>query len=432
MKKMTALLLSVLMLLGCMGAAGNGISAGAGAEAAAVGLPAEGDTVEGFTAKEIREFPLIGATQVLFEHNATGARLLYIANDDHNRVFHLAFATRAHDDKGLPHVFEHATLSGSDKYPSKTLFFNLSYQTYNTYMNANTHNFMTTYPVASLSEEQLLRLADFYTDSCLHPSVLKDESIYREEAWRYRMMSPEADLTVEGTVYSEMLGAAKKIAADEKVAGLLGQFGLTDAAAKIDEAYAQFEAASEEDQPVLTAAQYANDEGACVEIIMAKDEESISFVGARAGQVLTMDLSAMGMLEAGLKLDEAAKTLDLSAKFVSDGSVVDLTLAAAGGEQGGTATVAANVKSGETAVALKLNCKVTADAPVFEAADGLAVFDLDNATEESAAAFQQDLQVGLGTVMGVVMQKYPEIMQLMQSAPSESAPAEPESEVPAA
>lgn len=229
-----------------------------------------------------------------------------------------------------------------------------------------------------------------------------------------------------------ILGAAKKIAADEKVAGLLGQFGLTDAAAKIDEAYAQFEAASEEDQPVLTAAQYANDEGACVEIIMAKDEESISFVGARAGQVLTMDLSAMGMLEAGLKLDEAAKTLDLSAKFVSDGSVVDLTLAAAGGEQGGTATVAANVKSGETAVALKLNCKVTADAPVFEAADGLAVFDLDNATEESAAAFQQDLQVGLGTVMGVVMQKYPEIMQLMQSAPSESAPAEPESEVPAA
>ena len=207
MKKMTALFLSVLILLGCMGAIPNGIALKAGAEAAAVGLPAVGDTVEGFTAKEIREFPLIGATQVLFEHNDTGARLLYIANDDINRVFHLAFATRAHDDKGLPHVFEHATLSGSDKYPSKTLFFNLSYQTYNTYMNANTHNFMTTYPVASLSEEQLLRLADFYTDSCLHPSILKDESIYREEAWRYRMMSPEADLTVEGTVYSEMLGA---------------------------------------------------------------------------------------------------------------------------------------------------------------------------------------------------------------------------------
>ena len=207
MKKIAALLLSVVMLLGCLGAAGGEAVPETGAGAEAVGLPGAGDTVEGFTVKEIREFPLIGAAQVLFEHEATGARLLYIANDDNNRVFHLAFATRARDDKGLPHVFEHATLSGSDKYPSKSLFFNLSYQTYNTYMNANTHNFMTTYPVASLSEEQLLRLADFYTDSCLHPSILKDESIYREEAWRYRLMEEDGELTVEGTVYSEMQGA---------------------------------------------------------------------------------------------------------------------------------------------------------------------------------------------------------------------------------
>ena len=111
---------------------------------------------------------------------------------------------------------------------------------------------------------------------------------------------------------------------------------------------------------------------------------------------------------------------------------MDLTLAAAAAEQGGTITVAANVQSGETAVALKLNAKVSADAPVFEAAEGLNVFDFDNVTEESAAAFQQDLQIGLGTVMGVVMQKYPELMQLMQDGSSEPAPVEPEAEVPAA
>lgn len=201
LKKTGLLLLALLLMLGLA------LPALAEQGAEPVGLPAVGDTVEGFTAKEIREFPLIGATEVLFEHEATGAQLMYIANDDTNRVFHLAFATRAHDNKGLPHVFEHATLSGSDKYPSKTLFFNLSYQTYNTFMNANTYNFMTTYPVASLSEEQLLRLADYYTDSCLHPSILKDESIYREEAWRYRLMSADEPLTLEGTVYSEMLGA---------------------------------------------------------------------------------------------------------------------------------------------------------------------------------------------------------------------------------
>lgn len=171
-------------------------------------LPAVGETVEGFTVKEIRSFPLLGAEIVLFEHDRTGAKLMYISNNDINRAFDLTFFTRAIDQTGLPHVFEHATLNGSEKYPSSDLFFNLMYQTYNTFMNAMTASLFTTYPVASLSEDQLLKYADFYTDSCLHPMILEKESIYREEAWRYRLASLQDDLTIEGTVYSEMLAAA--------------------------------------------------------------------------------------------------------------------------------------------------------------------------------------------------------------------------------
>ena len=198
MKRLLSLLLAAAMLLslGCFA------SAEADAE-----LPVVGDVVEGFVVREVRDFPLVGATAVLFEHERTGAQLMYIANADTNRVFDLTFCTRAIDNTGLPHVFEHATLNGSEKYPSTALFFNLSFQTYNTFMNAMTYPLMTTYPVASLSEEQLLKYADFYTDSCLHPMILEDESIYREEAWRYRMASEDDDLTIEGTVYSEMLGA---------------------------------------------------------------------------------------------------------------------------------------------------------------------------------------------------------------------------------
>ena len=198
MKKIVSVLLALMMLL-------SAASFAAADEGAA--LPAVGETVEGFTVKEVRDFPLVGGTAVLFEHDRTGAELMYIANDDTNRVFDLTFFTRAIDNTGLPHVFEHATLNGSEKYPSTALFFNLSYQTYNTFMNAMTYPLMTTYPVASLSEAQLLRYADFYTDSCLHPSIMTDESIYREEAWRYRLPSEEEPLTIEGTVYSEMLGA---------------------------------------------------------------------------------------------------------------------------------------------------------------------------------------------------------------------------------
>ena len=175
--------------------------------AEAAGLPAVGDVVEGFEAKEIRPFDMIGATMVSFEHQKTGAKLLYIANEDTNRAFQLTFLTRPIDNTGLPHVFEHSTLSGSEKYPSKSLFFNLLYQSYTTFVNAYTADYMTSYPVGSLSEAQLLAMADLYTDSCLHPMIMTDESIYRTEAWRYEMADMDSPLTLNGTVYSEMTGA---------------------------------------------------------------------------------------------------------------------------------------------------------------------------------------------------------------------------------
>lgn len=200
-------LLSVFLALALLLSAAVFVPQGKAYAEDAGALPAPGDTVEGFVVKDLRGFPLVGAQIVLFEHERTGAQLMYIANSDTNRVFDLSFFTRAIDNTGLPHVFEHATLDGSEKYPSKALFFNLSYQTYNTYMNAMTGSLFTTYPVASLSEAQLLKYADYYTDSCLHPMILEDESIFREEAWRYRMADAEDELSIEGTVYSEMQGA---------------------------------------------------------------------------------------------------------------------------------------------------------------------------------------------------------------------------------
>ena len=207
MKKLLAMLLSLCLLAGFVPAAMAEAAPEIEPAEEAAALPQIGDVIYGFEAIDMREFPLIGAQVVLFEHQNTGAKLMYIANDDTNRVFDLTFFTDAIDKTGLPHVFEHSTLDGSEKYPSKALFFNLIYQTYNTYMNAFTMDRITSYPIASLSEDQLLKYADYYTDSCLHPMIMEDESIYREEAWRYRLADADAELTIEGTVYSEMLGA---------------------------------------------------------------------------------------------------------------------------------------------------------------------------------------------------------------------------------
>ena len=202
MNRLLALLLALALLLGLAPAA---IGEPAAAEPAA--LPQVGEVVHGFEALETREVPQLDAVVVRFEHQKTGAELYYIANDDTNRAFALTFFTDAIDNTGLPHVFEHATTAGSEKYPSSALFFNLSFQTYNSYMNASTSGRFTTYPVASLSEAQLLKFADYYTDSCFHPMLMENEQVYRTEAWRYRLNDPEDELTYEGTVYSEMLGA---------------------------------------------------------------------------------------------------------------------------------------------------------------------------------------------------------------------------------
>lgn len=194
MKRLLSVLLTLCLLLGLV-------------PAVAEPAPAVGDVVCGFEAVEARDYPLMDAVIVRFEHQKTGAQLFYIANDDTNRAFNLGFLTEAIDDTGLPHVFEHATIQGSKKYPGEQMFFNLSYQTYNTFLNATTGQWFTTYPIASLSEAQLLKLAEFYTDACFYPVIMENEHIFRTEAWRYRMADPADDLTIEGTVYSEMLGA---------------------------------------------------------------------------------------------------------------------------------------------------------------------------------------------------------------------------------
>lgn len=167
-----------------------------------------GTTIHGFTVKENGHFALLNADTILLEHDKTGALVYFLLNEDTNRAFDISFVTPLSNDKGIPHVFEHSTLNGSKKYPSTSLFFNLSYQTYNTYMNASTYQVMTTYPVASLSEAQLLKYADFYLDSCFNPMIYEDETIFDSEAWRYSLESADAPLTISGTVYSEMQGAA--------------------------------------------------------------------------------------------------------------------------------------------------------------------------------------------------------------------------------
>ncbi|MDD2647490.1 MAG: insulinase family protein [Eubacteriales bacterium] len=198
MKKLLVCLLSILMLLLAAFTAAAEDSA----------MPAVGDSIGSFTVVNVGSYSLVGAEMIELEHNKTGAKVVMMLNDDTNRYCNIAFRTPSHNSKGTAHVFEHATLDGSEKYPSSSLFFNLSTQTYNTMMNASTYYAgFTGYKFSSLSESQLLATSDYYLDSVFNPSLMTDEGVFNEEAWRYALDSVDSELTIDGTVYSEMMGA---------------------------------------------------------------------------------------------------------------------------------------------------------------------------------------------------------------------------------
>jgi Zn-dependent M16 (insulinase) family peptidase len=56
------------------------------------------------------------------EHSQSGAKLVYLANDDDNKVFTIGFRTPPADDTGIAHIMEHSTLCGSRKYHLKGAF----------------------------------------------------------------------------------------------------------------------------------------------------------------------------------------------------------------------------------------------------------------------------------------------------------------------
>ena len=96
------------------------------------------DKIHGFELKKISDVAEVSAKTFEFEHIKTGAKLFYIAADDDNKVFYIAFRTPPKDDTGVAHIVEHSTLCGSKKYPLKEPFVELVKGSLNTFLNAMT------------------------------------------------------------------------------------------------------------------------------------------------------------------------------------------------------------------------------------------------------------------------------------------------------
>ena len=179
--------------------------------------------LHGFQVDSEEELPEIDGRAYTMFHEASGARLLYLKNDDANKAFSITFKTPPVDDTGVFHILEHSVLCGSDRFPVKEPFVNLLKTSMQTFLNALTFPDKTMYPVASTNEQDLLNLVDVYLDAVLNPAIYHDKTIFQQEGWHLEIDAPNAavsntaevsdanndrlSLRYNGVVYNEMTGA---------------------------------------------------------------------------------------------------------------------------------------------------------------------------------------------------------------------------------
>jgi Zn-dependent M16 (insulinase) family peptidase len=172
-------------------------------------LPQPGEHIHGFTVSKRKHVPELHLTALLFSHDKTGAEYLHVAREDTNNVFAINFKTNPIDETGLPHILEHITLCGSEKYPVRDPFFKMMPRSLANFMNAFTSSDYTSYPFATTNKQDFRNLSSVYLDATLHP--LLKHTDFLQEGWRLGQENPTETATREnvhfkGVVYNEMKG----------------------------------------------------------------------------------------------------------------------------------------------------------------------------------------------------------------------------------
>ncbi|MCP4757218.1 MAG: peptidase M16 [Proteobacteria bacterium] len=167
-----------------------------------------GKVIEGFRVERIEPLPKLNNIMYQLEHEATGASLIHLSNDDDNNCFSAILPTTPTDSTGVAHILEHTALCGSKLYPVRDPFFSMIRRSMKTFMNAMTAGDWTMYPFASQNETDFYNLMSVYLDAVFFP-ILSEQS-FQQEGHRLEFENEndlDSPLVVQGIVYSEMMGA---------------------------------------------------------------------------------------------------------------------------------------------------------------------------------------------------------------------------------
>ena len=156
----------------------------------------------GYTLVKQEDCPEQHGTLTVLTHDVSGASVLLVENDDHNKGFGIGFGTFPSDDTGVFHILEHSVLAGSEKYPVKSPFLQLLKSSMASFLNAMTFPDKTVYPFATPNETDFKNLMDVYLNAVFCPLAMVDKAVFEQEGWHRG-----EDGTVSGVVYNEMQGA---------------------------------------------------------------------------------------------------------------------------------------------------------------------------------------------------------------------------------
>ncbi|QPG73278.1 hypothetical protein FOA43_000586 [Brettanomyces nanus] len=166
-----------------------------------------GQEIAGYNVDKVLSVPEFNLTAVQLTHKFSGCKHLHIDRQDRNSVFGIVVKTNPPDDSGLPHMLEHTTLCGSDKYPVRDPFFKMLNRSLANFMNAMTGHDYTYFPFATTNKTDYDNLMDIYLDSVFHPLLNPED--FRQEGWRIEHEDPKdrkTPLTFKGVVFNEMKG----------------------------------------------------------------------------------------------------------------------------------------------------------------------------------------------------------------------------------
>ncbi|XP_037561015.1 presequence protease, mitochondrial-like [Dermacentor silvarum] len=166
-----------------------------------------GDTIGGYTVRQVEAVKELHLAAVRLLHEKTGADFLHIAREDRNNHFSVAFATLPTNSTGVPHILEHLTLCGSQKYPCRDPFMKMHNRSLATFMNAMTGCDVTFYPFSTQNIKDYENLLRVYLDAVFFPQLTKLD--FMQEGWRLEHTDPKdksSPIVIKGVVYNEMKG----------------------------------------------------------------------------------------------------------------------------------------------------------------------------------------------------------------------------------